>query len=159
MSNRRPVLIHATAVALPIDENWAGVLLRGPSGCGKSDLALRLIDQGARLIADDQIELWATDGVLNLQAPAPIAGCMEARGLGLVGVPTTEQATLVLVVELVPATEIDRLPSPQTVTLAGVRVASMRLAPFEASATVKLRLATRAAVTGTFGVLDKLAVS
>ncbi len=45
--------IHATAVAL----DGVGVLLRGPPGSGKSDLALRLIDQGARLIADDQTAL------------------------------------------------------------------------------------------------------
>ena len=43
--------IHATA----IDIGGDGVLLRGPSGCGKSDLALRLIDAGARLVADDRI--------------------------------------------------------------------------------------------------------
>jgi serine kinase of HPr protein (carbohydrate metabolism regulator) len=41
--------LHATAVAL----GEAGVLLLGPPGSGKSDLALRLIDRGAILIADD----------------------------------------------------------------------------------------------------------
>ena len=30
------------------------MLLRGPSGAGKSDLALRLIEAGGRLVADDQ---------------------------------------------------------------------------------------------------------
>jgi len=159
MGNRRPVLIHATAVALPVDEGWAGVLLRGASGSGKSDLALRLIDEGARLVADDQTELCLNGGALRLRAPARIAGRMEVRGLGLVSVPLVEQASLVLVAELAPAAEIDRLPLPQTVILAGVSVAMVRLAPFEASATAKLRLAARAAMTGTIGALDKLAVS
>lgn len=153
------MLIHATAVALPVGEGWAGVLLRGPSGGGKSDLALRLIDEGARLVADDQTELCLKDGALSLRAPARIAGHMEVRGLGLVRVPTVEQASLVLVADLVSAAEIARLPLPQTVTLAGVSVAMVRLAPFETSATAKLRLATRVAMTGAIGALDKLAVS
>lgn len=158
MENRQPVLIHATAVALPVDGDWAGVLLRGRSGSGKSDLALRLIDEGALLIADDQTELCLADGVLTLRAPARIAGQLEVRGLGLIAVPVVEQAPLTLVAELVPAAEIDRLPPPQTVTLAGVSVAMVRLAPFEASAPAKLRLATRAAVTGAIGALDKAAL-
>src|SRR3546814_10156556 len=45
--------VHATTVAL----DGTGVLLRGPAGSGKSDLALRLIDQGARLVADDRTAL------------------------------------------------------------------------------------------------------
>lgn len=164
MGNRRPVLIHATAVALPAGEDWAGgdwagVLLRGASGSGKSDLALRLIDEGARLIADDQTELCLHDGALSLRAPARIAGCMEVRGLGLVSVPTVGQASLVLVADLVAAAEVERLPAPHTVTLAGVGVAMVRLAPFEVSAAAKLRLATRAAISGTIGALDNMAVS
>ena len=159
MGDRQPVLIHATAVALPVDGDWAGVLLRGASGSGKSDLALRLIDQGARLIADDQTELCANHGALTVQAPVRTAGRLEVRGLGLVSVPTVEQASLLLVAELVSAAEVDRLPPPQSVTLAGVSVAMVRLAPFEVSATAKLRLATRAAVTGTIGALDKMALS
>jgi hypothetical protein len=159
MENHWPILIHATAVALPVEGDWAGVLLRGPSGSGKSDLALRLIDEGARLVADDQTELGLNDGALTLRVPACIAGRMEVRGLGLVSVPTVEQAALVLVADLVPAAEIERLPVPQTVLLAGFSVALVRLAPFEASATAKLRLATQTAIAGDIGVLDTLAAS
>ncbi|MGL6042504.1 MAG: HPr kinase/phosphorylase, partial [Sandaracinobacteroides sp.] len=50
-SSRQAPSFHATAVAI----NGAGVLLFGPSGAGKSDLALRLIDRGAVLIADDRV--------------------------------------------------------------------------------------------------------
>ena len=145
MENRPPVQIRATAVALPVDGDWAGVLLRGPSGSGKSDLAVRLIDQGARLVADDQTELCVELNTVSLRAPARLAGQLEVRGLGLLSVPTVERARLLLVVELVPAVEVDRLPPPQSATLAGVSVAMVRLAPFEASVTAKLRLAARAA--------------
>jgi len=159
MEQRRPVLIHATAVALPVEGGWAGVLLRGPSGSGKSDLALRLIDQGARLVADDQTELFVDNGTVSLRTPARLAGQLEVRGLGLVTVPVVEQAPLVLVAELVAAADIDRLPVPQTVTLADVGVAMVRLAPFEASAAAKLRLAVQSAASDSFGALDKLALS
>ena len=46
--------VHATCVALVGAGTVRGVLLRGPSGAGKSDLALRLVEQGWRLVADDQ---------------------------------------------------------------------------------------------------------
>ena len=159
MRDRRSVLIHATAVALPAEESWVGVLLRGAPGSGKSDLALRLIDEGARLIADDQTEMCPADSALVVRAPVRIAGRLEVRGLGLVEVQMVEQAPLVLVAELIPAADIERLPHPQIVTLAGVSVAMVRLVPFEASATAKLRLATRTARAGTIAALDKLALS
>lgn len=158
MEQRRPVLIHATAVALPREGGWDGVLLRGPSGSGKSDLALRLIDEGARLIADDQTELCVDETTVSLRAPARIADRLEVRGLGLVAVRSVDQARLVLVAELAPAADIERLPEPQAVTLAGVEVAMVRVAPFEASATAKLRVAARTAAAGAFADLDKLAL-
>lgn len=157
MERSGPVLIHATAVALPVDEGWVGVLLRGASGSGKSDLAVRLIDEGARLIADDQTELWPRDGGLDLRAPARLAGQLEVRGLGLVEVPSVAHAPLGLVAQLVSSTEIERLPPPLSETVAGVRVAAVRLAALEASAPAKLRLAVRAATAGSLGSLDKLA--
>ena len=56
--------IHATAVVI----SNRCVLLRGRSGAGKSDLALRLIDGGAILVADDQTELIREEGgTLNVQ--------------------------------------------------------------------------------------------
>ena len=44
--------IHATC----IEVDGVGVLIRGASGSGKSDLALRLIDAGATLVADDRVD-------------------------------------------------------------------------------------------------------
>src|SRR3546814_14236208 len=69
--------VHATTVAL----DGTGVLLRGPAGSGKSDLALRLIDQGARLVADDRTALALEGGRIIARAPETIAGRTEVRGL------------------------------------------------------------------------------
>ncbi|RME65602.1 MAG: aldolase, partial [Alphaproteobacteria bacterium] len=47
--------VHGTCVAI----DGAGVLILGPSGAGKSDFALRLIDEGAVLVADDYTDVAA----------------------------------------------------------------------------------------------------
>jgi serine kinase of HPr protein (carbohydrate metabolism regulator) len=134
------IRVYGTSVAL----GGEGILLRGPSGCGKSDLALRLIDQGARLVADDQTELQLDGDDIAMTAPAAIAGRIEVRGLGIVSVPSTATAPLRLVVDLVPAAQIERMPEGETCDILGRRVKRVALAPFEASAPAKLRLALRA---------------
>jgi HPr kinase/phosphorylase len=131
------IRIHGTSVALGGD----GILLQGPSGSGKSDLALRLIDGGARLIADDQTELSLLEGELRLSAPATIAGRIEVRGIGILSIPTVASAPLRLVVALVPPGEVERLPEPQFCTLLGRSVPRVTLAAFEASTPAKIRLA------------------
>ena len=132
--------VHGTSVVLGGD----GVLLRGPSGSGKSDLALRLIDDGARLVADDQTELRLVGGALRMSAPWTIAGRIEARGVGILRVDSTPSAILRLVVDLAPSGAVERLPEPEDCEFLGCRVPRVVLAPFEASATAKLRLALRA---------------
>ena len=136
------IRVHGTSVALGGD----GILLRGPSGSGKSDLALRLIDEGGRLVADDQTELRLFGDDVSMAAPATIAGRMEVRGVGLLRVPAVASAPLRLVVDLVPSTStaIERLPEPQTCDYLDRRFPLIQLAPFEASAPAKLRLALRA---------------
>jgi HPr kinase/phosphorylase len=143
------ILVHGTSVAL----GGEGVLLRGPSGSGKSDLALRLIDGGARLIADDQTELHRIGDGLEMRAPATIAGRMEVRGVGILRVPALSAAPLRLVVDLVAPERIERLPEPAFCTLLGLDLPLLPLAPFESSAPAKLRLALRVYGTGAFGAL------
>lgn len=137
------LLVHATTVLV----DGLGVLIRGPSGSGKSDLALRLIDAGARLVADDQTAVEARDGRLWASPPASIAGKLEVRGLGIVAVPFAPSAALGLAVDLVPADRIERLPEPGTTVLLGVVIPILLLVPFEASAPAKLRLAVAAQKT------------
>ncbi len=127
--------MHATCVAL----DGAAVLLRGPSGAGKSDLALRMIERGARLVADDQVELAAESGRLVARAPAAIAGRMEVRGVGIVPVAALADAPVALVADLVAAAA--RLPEPAEETILGIAIPRIEIAPFEVSAPAKLRLA------------------
>jgi HPr kinase/phosphorylase len=138
-------LVHATCVALPSRRRaWQGVLLRGPSGAGKSDLALRLIETGARLVADDQTELARRGRRLVGAAPKTIAGLLEVRGVGIVKFGRSQlmtQAPIVLLVDLVASDRIERLPKPAQETLLGIELPVLALAPFEGSAVAKLRLA------------------
>ncbi|MDA0785083.1 MAG: HPr kinase/phosphatase C-terminal domain-containing protein [Proteobacteria bacterium] len=144
--------IHATCVALPDGEGgWSGVLLRGPSGAGKSDLALRLIDGGARLVADDQTALRCVDGVLMACAPESLAGKIEVRGVGIMEMPYLDVVSLVLACDLVAAEKIDRYPDPRNVRIGDVELPLLTLASFEASAPAKLRLGVEAARHGIVG--------
>ena len=131
------LLIHATSVLIA----GAGVLIRGPSGSGKSDLALRLIDAGARLVADDQTEVTRSGATLVARAPAAIAGKLEVRGLGIVAVDAAPSAVLALAVDLVDPAAVERLPAEATTEILGLPLPMLYLAPFEASAPAKLRMA------------------
>jgi HPr kinase/phosphorylase len=138
-------LVHGTCVALG---DYA-TLLRGGSGSGKSDLALRFLELPAdgtlrsRLVADDQV--WVeqnANGVLVVSPPEAIAGKFEVRGLGIIEMPFLAEARLVLVCDLVAPEQVPRMPEPlDRMTLAGATVASLKLAAFEASAPLKLRMA------------------
>jgi serine kinase of HPr protein (carbohydrate metabolism regulator) len=135
-------LIHASVVAI----GGQGVLIRGGSGAGKSDLALRLIDAGAVLVADDYCEAEALDGRLVTRPPPAISGKLEVRGFGIVEMPHLPSATIGLIVDLVPEADIERLPDPHTDgtdVIDGVRIPRLRLDPTRASAPAKVRLALR----------------
>ena len=136
--------VHATAVAI----GGRAVLLRGASGSGKSDLALRLIDAGARLVADDQSELRRAEDAILVRAPPSIAGLIEVRGIGIVRLDTLPEAPIALIADLVSPETIERLPQQRTETLLGVALPVIAMAPFEASAAAKLRLALRALTGG-----------
>lgn len=100
----KTVNIHACCVAI----GKRGVLILGDSGAGKSDLVLRLIDDGAKLVADDRVEIYVSRGVLHARAPKSIAGLLEVRGLGIVALPFKKSVPLGLAVKL--GTPSKRLP-------------------------------------------------
>ncbi len=130
-----PQVVHAGLIARRIEGRWRGALIEGPSGAGKSDLALRALEQGFRLVADDRVILWVSDGRLFGRAPGPLHGLLEVRGVDV----TRESALPLCEVALAvrPGTP-ERLPEPQEVQLLGLSLPLLALAYREASAPVKL---------------------
>jgi HPr kinase/phosphorylase len=143
-------LVHATCIAL----DGRGVLIRGPSGSGKSDLALRclavpangLIEHAAALVADDYVALECVADRLIARAPPALRHKLEVRGQGIVTVASIESAEIVLIAELVSASEaIERLPDPVVLDrVCGKLIPVLRLHSFEASAAAKLLVALAA---------------
>jgi serine kinase of HPr protein (carbohydrate metabolism regulator) len=135
------MILHAGLVALRLDGYWRGALIQGPSGAGKSDLALKALDAGFRLVADDRVLVWGSGGALFGRAPAPLAGLIEARGHGIVREGAVAMAEIVLAAVCVEDETIDRMPDSETIRVADCRLPQIRLNPFEASAPAKLRRA------------------
>ncbi|MEM7041589.1 MAG: HPr kinase/phosphatase C-terminal domain-containing protein [Pseudomonadota bacterium] len=134
------LLVHASAVCLA----GKGVLLLGPSTSGKSDLALRLIDAGAVLIADDQVYLSVEQGRLLARPPERLAGLIEIRGMGIMRVPF-EAGSLDLAVDLLPAGSItDLLPESQSATYLGIALPRIGIEATAASAVARIRMALNA---------------
>ena len=128
--------IHASCVAV----GSHGILIRGASGSGKSTLCLQLIDgEGyglgrktlrARLVADDQVELFPRKGKLVARPPASLAGLIEIRGAGILAATYKKSVILKLVVDLLPPTQVERLPdqSDQQTEIEGVKLARIAIA-------------------------------
>jgi HPr kinase/phosphorylase len=139
------MLVHATCVALrPHGRIWRAVLLRGPSGAGKSDLAARLIETGARLVADDQTKLVRKGGAVIGAPPVTLAGLLEVRGVGIVKLGRGQllvRAPVAMLVDLVPPERIERMPEPAFEKVLGIELPVLALAPFEVTASALLRLA------------------
>ena len=132
------MILHASCVAI----ETKGILLAGPAGVGKSDLALRLINEGAHLVADDQTELNLKNDQLIASPPAAIAGLFELRHIGLVKMPFEPFVRVALYIELLPLAEpIERLPDTDTVLLLGQAVTRFKLPAYAASTPAKIRAA------------------
>ena len=134
------MILHAGLLALRLGGYWRGALILGPSGAGKSDLALRALDAGLRLVADDRVVVWASGGALYGRPPEALRGLIEARGHGVVCESRLGLAEIVLAATCVEQA-IERMPELETIEVAGIALPHVRLNPFETSATAKLRRA------------------
>jgi HPr kinase/phosphorylase len=117
-----------------------GILIRGPSGSGKSDLALRLIDDGADLIADDQVVIKAVGQELYLSAPDSLSGLIEVRGIGVIKIEYVSDIRLCLIVELDPSNEIQRIPTIKEELIKNIPVPVINMYAFESSVLAKIKI-------------------
>lgn len=130
--------IHATAVSI---DNM-GVIIIGPSGSGKSDLALRLIDRGAHLIADDQIILTGPVNDPIISHCEHHKNAIEIRGIGIITMPTLNNIRLKLAISL--SAEYERSPAPLPIINYGqYKIATLKINPTEISAPIKIEQALR----------------
>lgn len=153
-SDHQGALVHGTCVAL----GRTGALLRGPSGSGKSDLALRFLYLARRgpaaieapvLVADDQVLVSRSERALIARAPDTLRGLLEVRGIGIVEVKPATESSLMLVVDLVAPSDVERMPQRiDTEQMLGIDIPVLRLAPFENSAPIKLAAAIARARKG-----------
>ncbi|MCA0995148.1 HPr kinase/phosphorylase [Alloyangia pacifica] len=114
MTSPEPIILHATAVAVA----GRALLIQGRSGAGKSGLALEMMARGARLVADDRVVLTLEDGTLWAAPPAPLAGLIEARGLGILHADHLPRAEVAALLDL-DTPETERLPQRRKIMLQG----------------------------------------
>lgn len=131
------ILIHATALAY----KRKGLLFMGPSGSGKSDLALRLMNRGGELIADDQVCLRVEGTELVAFSPQSIHGKCEVRSLGILTFRALDSHAIDFIIELKPLSEISRYPFDSNVkNLCDLTLPVYYLNAFEASVVEKISL-------------------
>ncbi|WP_245294072.1 HPr kinase/phosphorylase [Methylobrevis pamukkalensis] len=113
-----------------------GVLICGRSGAGKSLLTLALLDResDAALVADDRVRLEVHDRRLRAVRVESLAGLVELRGHGLIRLPSEPAVDLSLVVDLVAAAGVPRMPEADEarVVLAGIVLPRLRLPAMDA---------------------------
>jgi serine kinase of HPr protein (carbohydrate metabolism regulator) len=129
------VIAHAGLIAARRGGFWRGVLIEGPAGAGKSDLALRALDQGFSLVADDRVSLWVSEGALFGRASDVLSGLLEVRSLQVIRVPALRLAQVALVAR---CGTPERIPEPQFADILGVAVPLIAIDPREPSAPAKL---------------------
>jgi len=130
------IQLHATCVS----HGGKGVLLFGDSASGKSDLALRLIDEGATLVGDDQIQIRKENDTLLASPRENIHGMLEARGVGILHLPYAKDVPVVLAVRLSTRDEVERLPHPQFFDCLELQVPLLSLHAFDISTSAKIRM-------------------
>jgi len=138
-----PTILHASLIARHHRHHWHGVLLLGPSGAGKSHLALKAVQAGWRLVADDRVLVWAEHAAAYGRAPEVLFGLIEVRGLGVLKAPAPilPFCQIRLAALLAPSKAADRWPDARYEAVAGRQIAALTLDPFSELSLPKLSLA------------------
>lgn len=127
--------IHASCVAYKNQ----GILFFGQSGSGKSDVCLRLImEHGAKLVADDRVNLSVSDGKIKAVAPTILKDKLEVRGLGIVKLPSTSAAVCLAVQLAEDASQMERMPEEKFFEFGGISIPQITLCVQEASTPAKV---------------------
>jgi serine kinase of HPr protein (carbohydrate metabolism regulator) len=127
--------IQAACVAV----DGRGVLIECRESDARVDLALRMIDRGAVLVADGQTVCLRQDKQLLASAPAGTSGRIEVRGLGIVEIHHAERVPVALLIVLLDAGP--RFPDDKrTRTIAGVEVPVLALSAGDHAGPIKAEL-------------------
>ncbi|MDY8110509.1 hypothetical protein U0C82_15310 [Fulvimarina sp. 2208YS6-2-32] len=104
--------IHGTALRV----GSYGILIRGAARSGKSSLCISLLRRAASLsldaglISDDRVDLKRCEANVIMSAPPVLMGLIEISGVGIIRETPTAPAALSLIVDLVAAEDLMRLP-------------------------------------------------
>lgn len=130
------ISLHGTAIEI----NRHSVIIMGPSASGKSDLALRLVDRGAKLITDDLVNIIGNkDAPIAVQTSQHI-NSIEIRGVGIIPMECVNNIPLKLVVQL--TNNYERTPSPLPLMGYGQYIIPcLKISAFEISAPIKIEQA------------------
>jgi serine kinase of HPr protein (carbohydrate metabolism regulator) len=107
---------------------------------------LRLIDGGAALVADDQVQVRAQGDRLLASPPAALKGLLEIRGLGIVTLAYCEETALAFAVRLVVRDAVERLPEPAFFDCEGRQLPLLSLHAFDAATPAKIRMYLQAGI-------------
>jgi len=99
-----------------VDYRGIGVLIMGESGSGKSETAIGLLEKGAALVADDNVNLVQINDELVASAKDFARGYLEMRGIGIINVANLYGLSSIrptkrldLVVNLKPASDLNKV--------------------------------------------------
>ena len=134
-------MTNIQATAIHIDHH--GILLTGAPASGKSDLALRMINDGAELIADGETSLVVQGYTLMATAPAITAGQLHIHGIGSIRMPFENSAPIRCCVHLSASWHVQKNPQWRTENFLGVNIPIIELNAFEASTPIKIKTALK----------------
>jgi HPr kinase/phosphorylase len=99
-----------------------------------------MIDDGAGLIADDQVVIKSVGQKLFLSPPDSLPGLIEVRGIGVIKIAYVRDIRLCLIIELDPSNEIQRIPTIEEELIKNIPVPVISMDAFENSVLAKIKI-------------------